>query len=90
MALPKAIVSGGRVLFQDARGRFINRAKYELLKRRDPITGRFLTRAAADRRRGVESFLRAQLGAPPSGKSWVAIAGKYPDRFEDFLQGFEQ
>lgn len=82
------IRKGGRTIYRDLRGRFISKAKFELERRRGP-RGQFLSRAAADRARGVESFLRAQLGAPPAGKTWQQIAGKYPERFEDFLNELE-
>jgi hypothetical protein len=55
---------------------------------RSPITGRFISAAAAKavpKRRDIESCLRAKRGSPPRGKSWFAIAGRYPERFEDFL-----
>lgn len=85
MALQALLTKAGRKVYKDARGRFISRAKYELELRRGP-SGRFLSKAAAERGRGVESWLRAQLGAPPSGKTWQQIAGKYPERFADYLQ----
>jgi len=50
------------------------------------LGGKFMSKAAAARQRGVESYLRAQLGAPPAGKQWAQIAGKYPERFADYLQ----
>lgn len=73
-----------RKVYRDARGRFISRAKYELERRRGP-KGRFITKSAAERNRGVEGYLRSKLGAPPAGKAWHQIAGKYPDRFMDYL-----
>lgn len=89
MALPQAIITrAGRTIFKDARGRFISRAKYELLNRIDPATGRFISKAAAARRgtlRQQESRLRKQLGAPPRGKNWVQIANKYKERFSAYL-----
>lgn len=89
--MPAPIVGTvARKLYRDARGKFISRAKYEVLQRRDPGTGRFISKAAAKLRpdpKQVESFLRAQLGAPPAGKSWSQIAAKYPQRFADFLEG---
>ena len=75
----------GRKIYKNARGRFISRAKFELEMRRGP-GGRFITKARAVHQRGVESYLRAQLGAPPAGKTWAQIAGKYPERFIDYLQ----
>lgn len=60
---------------------------------RDPITGRFISKARAaliPNRRQVEAFLRARLGNPPAGKSWYAIAGRYPERFEDYLADVEE
>lgn len=85
MAVQAILTRAGRKLYKDARGRFISRAKYELEQRRGP-GGRFLSRAGATRQRGVESYLRAQLGAPPAGKTWAQIASKYPERFIDYLQ----
>lgn len=86
MALPIAVVTqSGRVIYKDARGRFISKSKFDLEMRRGP-SGRFLSRTGAARQQGVENFLRAQLGAPPAGKSWAQIAGKYPDRFIDYLE----
>ena len=85
----QVLYTGGRLLFKDARGRFISRAKYELLQRKDPLTGRFMSAAKSRLRPGAESQLRFQLGAPPAGKSWLQIAEKYSERFEDFLQGLE-
>lgn len=35
-----------------------------------------------------ERFLRSKLGAPPSGHNWMQIAGKYPERFLDYTEGF--
>lgn len=80
-AIPTA---AGRILYKDARGRFISKAKYELEQRRGP-SGRFVSKAAARRNQGVESYLRAKLGAPPAGKNWLNIASKYPERFDDYL-----
>lgn len=89
MALPLAIVTrAGRKIFKDASGRFISEAKYKLLNRRDPSTGKFISAAKAQRRgtlQAQESRLRAQLGAPPRGKSWVTIANKYQERFAAYL-----
>lgn len=59
---------------------------------RNPITGRFMPAVQAARipdRGKVENFLRARLGNPPAGKSWYAIAGRYPERFEDYLADAE-
>jgi hypothetical protein len=85
MPVQAIITQAGRRIFRDARGRFISKAKYELERRRGP-GGRFLTRAGASRQQGIENFLRAQLGAPPAGKTWYQIASKYPDRFSDYLE----
>ncbi len=88
--MPAQIITtiAGRKLYKDASGGFISRKKYELENRRGP-GGRFLSREAAKRQQGVESFLRAQLGAPPAGKTWQQIASKYPDRFTDYLQDLD-
>lgn len=85
MAVQAFLTKAGRRVYKDARGRFISRAKYELERRRGP-SGRFLTQEAARRQRGVESYLRSQLGAPPAGKTWQQIASKYPQRFIDYLE----
>jgi hypothetical protein len=85
MAVQAIVTRAGRKLYKNARGQFISKAKYELERRRGP-GGRFLSRAGAARQRGVESYLRAQLGPPPAGKSWQQIASKYPDRFVDYLE----
>lgn len=85
MAVQAIVTAAGRKLYKDASGRFISRRKYELELRRGP-GGRFLSKKGALRQRGVESYLRAQLGAPPAGKTWQQIASKYPDRFIDYLQ----
>jgi len=86
MPVQVLVTKAGRRIFRDARGRFISKVKYELERRRGP-GGRFLTKTAAGRQRGVEQYLRAQLGAPPAGKTWMSIASKYPDRFTDYLEG---
>lgn len=89
MTAQAIITSTGRRLFKDAAGRFISQSKFNLLKRKDPLTGRFLPKATAPRiisdQRKIENYLRAQLGAPPSGQNWINIASKYAERFEDFL-----
>lgn len=90
MAAQAIITKTGRRLFKNSAGRFISKQKFELLKRKDPLTGRFLPKATAgrtiSRQRGVEEYLRAQLGAPPSGMNWITIASKYAERFEDYLE----
>ena len=90
MAFPTVIVTkAGRRIFKDSKGRFISEAKYNLLNRIDPSTGRFISSQVARSRGSLqsqESRLRAQLGAPPRGKSWVSIANKYQDRFAAFLR----
>jgi len=87
MAIQALAARAARKVYRDARGRFTTRAKYELEKRRGP-GGRFITKARATQNRSMESLLRAQLGAPPAGKNWQQIAGKYPERFMDYLEGF--
>lgn len=88
MALPQIVRAvGGRLLYKDRRGRFISKAKYELLSRRDPASGRFLPRGAPLlNTQRAENVLRSKLGAPPRGLNWVQIAAKYKERFADFLQ----
>lgn len=85
MPIQVLVTRAGRTIYRGANGRFISRAKYELERRRG-LGGRFLSSARANAQRGIESFMRSQLGAPPGGKSWVQIAGKYPERFIDFLE----
>ncbi len=89
MPLPQLIVTKtGRTLYKDAAGKWISKAKFDLLNRIDPRTGRFISAAQAARRgtlQSLESRLRSQLGAPPRGMNWVRIASKYPDRFADYL-----
>lgn len=36
----------------------------------------------------IESAMRADLGAPPAGKQWHVIAGKYPERFADYTESY--
>ena len=84
MAVQAILTRAGRKIYKDAKGRFISRAKYELEQRRGP-GGKFLSRAKADRFRNIETALRAELGAPPAGKTWQQIAGKYPERFMDYV-----
>jgi len=88
MAVQAVLLRNGRRIYKDARGRFISKAKYELERRRGP-GGRFLSASRAREQRGVEQWLRAQLGAPPAGKTWAQIAGKYPDRFIDYLEDLQ-
>ena len=85
MAVQAILTRTGRTVYKDARGLFISKRKYDLEMRRGP-GGRFLTRQGAVRQQQVEQWLRAQLGAPPAGKMWAQIAGKYPDRFTDYLE----
>jgi Ni/Co efflux regulator RcnB len=89
MPVQAIVLRTGRKVFKDAAGRFISKAKYDLEQRRGP-GGRFLSRAASTRQKGVESYLRAQLGAPPAGKTWAQIAGKYPQRFIDYMDELNQ
>ena len=64
---------------------------------RNAVTKKFVSRTAFLKqqansprfREQMERFITAQIGAPPSGKNWVAIAEKYPERFADFLEGFD-
>ena len=88
MPVQAIVTAAGRKIYRNARGRFISRAKYELERRRG-AGGRFVTKARATQNRSMESFLRAQLGAPPAGKNWQQIAGKYPERFADFIEGID-
>lgn len=89
MSVPVQILTrAGRTVYKDASGKFISRARYELLNRRDPATGRFISKAAAARRGTLqeqEARLRRQLGKPPRNWNWVQIANKYSARFEAYL-----
>ena len=38
--------------------------------------------------RDIETAMRADLGAPPAGHQWNVIAGKYSERFEDYLESY--
>lgn len=89
MSVPVQILTrAGRTVYKDASGKFISRARYEFLNRRDPATGRFISKAAAARRGTLqeqEARLRRQLGKPPRNWNWVQIANKYSGRFEAYL-----
>ncbi len=89
MAFPTVIVTkAGRRIFKDAKGKFISEARYNLLNRIDPATGRFISAARASQRgplQSQESRLRSQLGAPPRGKTWVSIASRYEERFRGYV-----
>lgn len=82
MAIPVGSVAR---VFRDPKGRFISRAKHELLSRISKITGRFLTAEAALTERTIEARLRKKLGRPPAGQQWLALATKYSERFADIL-----
>ena len=84
MAIGNIARAAARKVYRDAKGRFTTRAKYELEQRRGP-RGRFLSKEGAKFQRNMESYLRAELGAPPAGKKWSQIASKYPERFEDYV-----
>lgn len=66
----KFVTKAGRTVYKNARGHFVSYAKYKALR---------------ERATGVESYLRSQLGAPPSGMNWFQIASKYAERFADYL-----
>ena len=85
MALPTMVVRAGRQIFRNAKGRFISKAKFELLRRISPVTGRFQSAEAATSQRAQEAWLRKTLGRPPAGQNWVRIASKYGERFGDLL-----
>ena len=84
MALPVVGRLAAKV-FRDAQGRFISKAKHELLGRQSLITGRFITKTAASREKSREVLFNKLLkGKPGPGLTWVRIADKYPERFGDF------
>lgn len=85
MALPTMAVRAGRTIFRNAQGRFINKAKFDLLRRIDPVSGRFISKSQAASKRAQEAWLRNTLGRPPAGQNWVRIASKYGERFADLL-----
>jgi len=86
MALPAIASRVAQKLFRDARGRFISKKKYDLLKRTSKITGRFLSKENALLERQKNAWLTNVLGRPPAGQEWIKIAAKYADRFSDLLQ----
>ncbi len=47
--------------------------------------GRFTSKAKYTALVNMESYLTSELGAAPSGHSWVQIASKYAERFADYL-----
>lgn len=76
----------GRTLYQNARGKFISKAAYDLANRRGP-GGRLLSKAAAARRgtqQKREQRLRNRLGDPRAGTTWIELADKYEERFEGY------
>jgi len=83
------VVRAGRQIFRNAQGRFISKAKFELLRRISPITGRFQSAADATSQRAQEAWLRKKLGRPPAGQNWVRIAAKYGARFEDLTDAMQ-
>ncbi len=90
-AVASRIASGAaRKLFRDARGRFISKKKYDLLKRTSKITGRFLSKENALLERQKNAWLTNVLGRPPAGQEWIKIAAKYADRFSDLLRDMNQ
>ena len=88
MSVPVQILTKtGKALYKDARGKFISKSRFDFLNRRDPATGKFISKAAATRRGTLqqqESRMRRQLGKPPRNWNWVQIANKYPTRFEGY------
>lgn len=69
--------------YRNAKGQFTTRANY-LREQRRLSSGKLGTYAQASKEQRREANFRAQLGGAPAGKSWVSIANKYPDRFEDY------
>lgn len=90
MALPTMAVRAGRTIFRNAKGRFISKAKFELLRRISPVTGRFQSAELAASQRAQEAWLRQKLGRPPAGQNWVRIASKYGERFGDLIDEMQQ
>ena len=84
MALP-VVGAIARKVFRDKAGRFISKAKHELLARQSLVTGRFITTKAAGTERILNRALENILGRPPGGMEWLQIATKYSDRFGDVL-----
>ncbi len=87
MAAPIAgrLVLQAKGPYKDSRGRFTSRANY-LREQRRLASGKLGTYQQAFAERSKEAFLRSKWGAPPAGKSWMQIAGKYPERFVDYLE----
>ena len=86
LIVPKTLKSGIEV-YKRGRRR-VSKAAYRAQQWRIR-GGKAGTAARLKRQQGVESFMRAQLGAPPAAKSWQQIAGKYPERFADYLQDIQ-
>ena len=91
IVMPTVKEVGERMVYR-FKGKFISKNTYDALMRRNPFTGKFEKAAVAAKRLDLkksEAYLRAQLGAPPAGKSWVQIAAKYAERFADYLEDLE-
>lgn len=86
----QVIIRGGKEVEVFRRGnRFVSRSAFRSQQWR-MRGGKAGTLARANRQKGIESYLRAQLGAPPAGKSWFQIASKYAERFADYLADMDQ
>ena len=84
----RTILASGRKIYRDGAGKFISEKAYNLAKRRDPLTGRFLSKAVAAKlpdRNKIESTMRHILGKPPEGWTWTKLAAKYPTKFEEIF-----
>lgn len=76
-----------RRLYRNAKGQFTSQAKWELEQRRGP-GGRFVSKSRAATNKNIDAYLRAELGAPPAGKTWIQLASKYPEKFENYTEGY--
>lgn len=79
---------GKKVMIYREGSKFISKKRFDFLNSRNAGTGKFLSKGERSRRGTLqqqENNLRAQLGAPPAGHTWVKIANKYEDRFEGYL-----
>ena len=70
MAAQSLLTKAGRRIYKNAAGRFVSKAAFTEIIRKQSVT---------------ESFFRDQFGPPPSGQEWHSIAEKYPERFADYV-----
>ncbi len=87
--LPKIVkTAAGRIVgYRGTRGEVISKKAYNDLMRRLP-TGVFTKTPVQTK--AVENWFINQLGPRSDGKSWVRIAYKYRQKFEDYIKEAEQ